>query len=197
MKKPASKAWHKRIWIYILGVILVYLSIYLVVQGIRCYIAVGESCERLAAYGAETAALSYGNMTYVDKGKGEVILSVHGIMGGYDQAYDNCKDFNENYRIIAPSRFGYLGSDVLGSGTPSEQVTAYVNLLDKLGIDKVYLFAASAGGTIAIRFALDYPERTNGLILLSSSMPYKEKPENTQNTKGLQHSCAITMRCFC
>lgn len=27
-------------------------------------------------------------MSYVDTGKGEVILSVHGIFGGYDQAHD-------------------------------------------------------------------------------------------------------------
>ena len=41
-----------------------------------------------------------------------------------------------------------------------EEVQACVELLDKLGIDKVYLLATSAGGSIAIRFALDYPERT-------------------------------------
>lgn len=29
-------------------------------------------------------------MNYVDKGEGEVILSVHGIFRGYDQAFDTC-----------------------------------------------------------------------------------------------------------
>lgn len=105
---------------------------YLIVQEIRCSIAVKESKERLAAYGAETVHLSYGNMSYVDTGEGETILSVHGIFGGYDQAYDTCKDFSFDYRIIAPSRFGYLGSDILGKGTPAEQAAAYVELLDKL-----------------------------------------------------------------
>jgi len=33
------------------------------------------------------------------------------------------------------------------------------------------LLAASAGGTPAIRFAIDYPERLKGLILLSSAVP--------------------------
>ncbi|MGI6216382.1 MAG: alpha/beta fold hydrolase [Coriobacteriales bacterium] len=143
-----------------------------------------ESNERLASYGAETAQLSYGNMTYVDTGEGETILSVHGIFGGYDQAYDTCKDFSSDYRIIAPSRFGYLGSDILGDGTPAEQAKAYVELLDKLGIEKVYLLATSAGGSVAIRFALDYPERTKGLILYSSAMPYTEKPEEYPEYAG-------------
>ena len=170
--------------IYIADSILIALSIYLLVQGIRCYIAVGKSRERLAAYGAGTVALSYGNMTYVDKGEGKVILSVHGIFGGYDQAYDTCKDFNSDFRIIAPSRFGYLRSDILGSGTPAEQAVAYIELLDKLEIEKVYLLATSAGGSAAIRFALDYPERTKGLILYCSAMPYTEKPEKYAEYAG-------------
>lgn len=178
------KVWYKRMWIYIVGGVLLLLAAYLIVQGIRCSIAVKESKERLAAYGAETVQLSYGNMSYVDTGEGETILSVHGIFGGYDQAYDTCKDFSSDYRIIAPSRFGYLGSDILGDGTPAEQETAYVELLDKLGIDKVYLLATSAGGSVAIRFALDYPERTKGLILYCSTMPFTEKPEKYSEYAG-------------
>ena len=161
-------------WSYIAGGVLLVLVIYFIVQGIRCSMAVKESKSRLATYNARTIALSYGDMTYVDSGEGEVILSVHGIFGGYDQAYDTCKDFCSDYRIIAPSRFGYLGSDVSGDGTPAKQAEAYVELLDKLGIDKVYLLATSAGGSIAIRFALDYPERTRGLILYCSAMPLVE-----------------------
>ena len=171
-------------WSYIAGVVFLVLAIYLIVQGIRCGIAVRESKDRLAAYNVWTAALSYGDMTYVDSGSGEVILSVHGIFGGYDQAYDTCKDFCSDYRIIAPSRFGYLGSDIYGDGTPAEQAAAYVELLDKLGIDKVYLLATSAGGSIAIRFALDYPERTKGLILYCSAMPLVEKPEKYAEYAG-------------
>ena len=178
------KVWYKRMWIYIVGGVLLLLAAYLIVQGIRCNIAVKDSKERLASYSAKTVNLSYGNMSYVDIGKGDVILSVHGIFGGYDQAYDTCKDFSSNYRIIAPSRFGYLGSDILGSGTPAEQATAYVELLDKLGIDKVYLLATSAGGSVAIRFALDYPERTKGLILYCSAMPFTQKPEKCPDYAG-------------
>lgn len=178
------KIWYKRMRIYIVGGVLLLLAAYLIVQGIRCSIAVKESKERLAAYGAETVQLSYGNMSYVDMGEGETILSVHGIFGGYDQEYDTCKDFSYDYRIIAPSRFGYLSSDVLGNGTPAEQATAYIELLDELEIEKVYLLATSAGGSIAIRFALDYPERTKGLILYCSAMPLTEKPESYAEYAG-------------
>lgn len=81
------KAWYKQMWVYIVGGILLFLAVHLIVQGIRCNIAVKESKERLATYGAETVNLSYGKMSHVDTGEGEVILSVHGIFGGYAQAY--------------------------------------------------------------------------------------------------------------
>ena len=170
--------------VYILVGVLLVAGMYLLVQGIRCNRATKEKLKQLSEYDAKTISLSYGDMRYVDKGNGEVILSVHGIFGGYDQAFDTCKDFASGYRILAPSRFGYLGSDMLGSGTPAEQAIAYAELLDRLGIDKVYLLATSAGGSIAIRFALDYPERTKGLILYCSAMPPAAKPANYAEYAG-------------
>lgn len=165
--------------------ILVIVLLYLLIQRIRCQSALQESKERLSSYyNAKTVSLSYGDVTYVDEGEGEVILSVHGIFGGYDQAFDTCCDFISDYRIIAPSRFGYLGSDIKGDGTPAQQTSAFVELLDQLGIDKVYLLATSAGGSVAIRFALDYPERTKGLILYCSAMPFLEKPEKYAEYAG-------------
>ncbi len=52
-----------------------------------------------------------------------------------------------------------------------------MEFLDKLGIYMVYLLATSAGVSIAIRFALNYSERTRGLILYNSDMPLVEKPK--------------------
>lgn len=175
---------YKHMKVYILAGVFLVVGMYLCVQGIRCSIAVKERLKQLSDYGAKTIHLSYGDMNYVDKGNGEVILSIHGIFGGYDQAFDTCKNFAFEYRILAPSRFGYLGSDILGNGTPAEQAASYVELLDRLGIEKVYLLATSAGGSIAIRFALDYPERTKGLILYCSAMPPAAKPSKYAEYAG-------------
>ncbi len=161
---------------YTIIVVLLIIGAYLIIQGIRCRQALQEGKLRLEEYGSKNIELSYGNMSYVDKGAGDVILSVHGIFGGYDQAYDTCADFSSDYRILAPSRFGYLESSVYGDGTPAKQAEAYAELLNRLGIDQVYVLSTSAGGSVAIRFALDYPERTKGLILYCSAMPLTEKP---------------------
>lgn len=153
------------------------LAIYICIQVIRCKAAVRVGKSRLSTYKVKTAKLSYGEMKYVDQGEGAVILSIHGIFGGYDQAYETCVNYASDCRIIAPARFGYLGSEVCGDGAPAEQAKAYVELLDILHIDKVYLLATSAGGSVAIRFALDYPERVKGLILYCSAMPRSKKPK--------------------
>lgn len=167
-----------------LGAVLAALPAWLAVQGLRCRAAVEKSRRRLAGYGAKTIALSHGCMTYVDAGEGEVILSVHGIFGGYDQAFETCRDFSSDHRIIAPSRFGYLGSDIRHEGSPAQQAKAFAELLDRLGIEKAYVLGTSAGGSVAIRFALDYPDRTKGLILYCSAMPFSEEPESYAEYAG-------------
>jgi len=161
----------------VLGVLAILIT-YMIIQGICCVVTLKKAKENLRSYNVKEQELSYGSIKYIDEGEGEVILSVHGIMGGYDQAYENIKSRATKNRIIAPSRFGYLGSSVKGEGTPKEQAEAFNELLDVLGIDKVFVLATSAGGTPAIRFALDFPERVKGLILFCSAMPVPEKPEN-------------------
>ncbi len=163
---------------YVLSVFLIIIALYCLIQGINCADGLQKAHEKLDSYDVNIADLSYGSITYVDAGEGETILFVHGIFGGYDQAYDNVKNRESKNRLLAPSRFGYLGSDVKGKGTPKEQSAAFKEFLDYLEIDQVFLLATSAGGTPAIRFALDYPERVQGLILFCSAMPVSEKPED-------------------
>ena len=56
-------------------------------------------------------------------------------------------------------------------GGRQEQDAALIELLDTLNIEKVYVLGASAGGTPAIRFALDYPERTAQALFFSAPPP--------------------------
>ena len=164
------------VWI-ILGILLLFL-LYAAVQGVRTSRGLTKAYNRLSNYDVKTATLSYGNVTYLDEGSGEAILSVHGIFGGYDQAYETVKTRKSTNRLIAPSRFGYLGSDIKGDGSPKAQAEAFAELLDFLDIDGVFVLATSAGGTPAIRFAFDHPERVKGLILFCSAMPPAQEPES-------------------
>ena len=164
----------------LLGLVVLYLG----VQAVLCAQAVSRARVRLEAYQAEQRELPSGTMTFVDKGEGDPILVIHGICGGYDQGYDAAAGCLSGNRIIAPSRFGYLGSAVPEDPSPRTQAKAFAELLDALGIDQAHVLATSAGGTSAIRFALDYPERVKGLILLSSAHPFAEKPKEVLAYQG-------------
>lgn len=185
-----------------MGCLLIALVICLIVQAIRCHIAVNDGKERLASSGAITAKLSYGEMTYVDHipktnaGDGNVILSIHGMFGGYDQAYDTCRDFESNYRMIAPSRFGYLGSDVMENGTPAMIAAAYVALLNNLGIEKVYSLATSAGVPRQFDSHLIIQIVQRGLYYIVLRCRFQKKQKDPPYISVHLHVYAITSLCF-
>lgn len=129
---------------------------------------------RLAGTPTETYASVHGEIEYRLVGDGPTLLVSHGITGGVDQAASLAVDWHQlpnGYRFLHVSRFGYLRSDAPQDATARTQAAAYRALLDHLGIERTILLGNSAGGTAAIWFAIDHPERTDGLILLSSAVP--------------------------
>jgi len=112
---------------------------------------------------AETAV---GQIEYILKGeRGPVMLYLHGTPGGYDSS----PAAGRNYRVLAPSRPGYLRTPLEVGRTPVEQARSYAALLDALGIrDPVLIMAASGGGPSGIAFAAMYPERTAGLLAIEA-----------------------------
>ncbi|KRM97097.1 hypothetical protein FC19_GL000205 [Liquorilactobacillus aquaticus DSM 21051] len=140
--------------------------------------------KRLGSYNIKTIATKFGTMSYVDEGKGEVILISHGIFGGYDQGSTSLSQIvGERYRKISISRFGYPGSKLPNNPTPGNQAEVFIELLDELGINQAYILTTSAGGAAGFQFALAYPDRLKGLILLSSGVP--DKKRNKDEIKAL------------
>jgi pimeloyl-ACP methyl ester carboxylesterase len=116
---------------------------------------------------SKTAETSFGTVEYASIGEGEPMLVVHGAAGGFDQAIDMTGAIAaRGYRLIAPSRFGYLRSSLPTDLTTSMQADAYAQLLDSLGIDKVDVVGISAGAWSSLQFAIRYPERCRALVLL-------------------------------
>ena len=107
-------------------------------------------------------------------GQGPPVLVSHGITGGVDQAEDlvtRWHNFTAAYRFVFVSRFGYLRSSMPKGATARTQAEAFAALLDHLGIGRVTVAGNSAGGAAAMQFAVDFPQRTQGLILISSAVP--------------------------
>lgn len=107
-----------------------------------------------------------GEIEYAEAGAGEPLLVLHGAGGGYDQGLLIPRDLGLDYRLIAPSRFGYLRTPVPPDPSPASQADAYAALLDHLGIDRCPVVGVSAGGPGAVELALRHPHRVSALILL-------------------------------
>lgn len=116
--------------------------------------------------GSTIAETNAGEIEYADSAEGEPALVIHGAGGGYDQGILIGRDLGPAFRVIAPSRFGYLKTPVPRNSSPTAQADAHAALLDFLDIRKTIVLAASAGAPSAIELALRHPERVSALILL-------------------------------
>ena len=52
----------------------------------------------------------WGRVEYCESGRGEAVLLIHGVVGGWDGASTWRAFVPPGYRTIIPARFGYLGS---------------------------------------------------------------------------------------
>ncbi|MFH8249314.1 alpha/beta fold hydrolase [Microbacterium sp. B2969] len=116
-----------------------------------------------------TVTTSAGSMEYAERGDGEPVLAVHGTLGGWDQGLVGAEFLRLNgYRVIAPSRPGYLGTPLTTGRTFAEQGDALAALLDVLGIDTVIVYAVSGGGPAGYELAARHPERVTKLVQVDS-----------------------------
>jgi pimeloyl-ACP methyl ester carboxylesterase len=126
---------------------------------------------RLASVDRHIIPTQWGAVEYAERGYGDPVLVVHGI-------YHNCvggllsvRDLFPDRRVIAPSRFGYLGSDMPPNATPADQADAFAALLDALDIGQADVIGLSAGATSALQMALRHPEKVKHLAVLVGNLP--------------------------
>ena len=152
--------------------IIVLIGTIVIVVGLLVYVSyrndIQKAYQRIST-GSKIIDTGCGLIHYTDFGKGAPILIVHGAGGGYDQGEYFGKLIGGNYRWIAPSRFGFLGSPVPEEASSALQADAYACLLDALGIDRVGVVGVSMGGPSSLLFALRYPQRIKSLAMISAA----------------------------
>ncbi|GII78773.1 alpha/beta hydrolase [Sphaerisporangium rufum] len=101
--------------------------------------------------------------------RGPVVLVVHAGLGGADQGRLFADWLRgDGFRILSPSRPGYLGTPLDSGRTNEEQADLLAALLDGLGIDRVGVLAISAGGPVGYTFAARHPGRVWGVVAISA-----------------------------
>jgi len=123
----------------------------------------------------EVMETAMGKIHYKLTGEGPVLFFMHGGPGGIDQGILIDYLIQEGYSLLVVSRPGYLRTPFIPLSY-EEQVDQYVELLDKLGIDKVVPMGYSAGGPLALNFANKYPKRTYALVMEAGVSTVYENP---------------------
>jgi pimeloyl-ACP methyl ester carboxylesterase len=126
---------------------------------------------RLAEVDRRVVPTRWGPVEYAEGGSGEPVLVLHGIFGGCDNGLLSARDLCSDRRVIAPSRFGYLGSNLPPNATPADQADALAALVDALGLVTVDVIGISAGATSALQLALRHPSKVKHLVVLVGNLP--------------------------
>jgi len=95
-------------------------------------------------------------------------VNVHGYFAGGGMYWRESSHLAATFgwRMVNPSLPGFAGSDPLPwEKVNIREITAQVAaLLDLLGIEQTLFLGHSMGGAVAVQFAVDYPERTLGIV---------------------------------
>ena len=142
------------------------------------------ACDALR-HGAQIAQTPVGTIEYAERGAGPPLLSIHGAGGGYDQGLALAAEVaGEKFRVIAPSRFGYLGTPVPADTSVHAQADAHAELLDALKVGPVIVMGTSAGALSAIEFAIRHPRRIRALILIAPASYSPSSPAEIEKSRG-------------
>ncbi len=118
--------------------------------------------------GSRLIETSFGPVEFGQAGSGPTVILSHGSIGGYDSGLWLAGLLGHGFHYLAPSRFGYLRTPLPPDPSPAAQAGQYAALLDALHIERAVVLGLSAGGPSALQFALCYPDRCMGLVMLSA-----------------------------
>jgi pimeloyl-ACP methyl ester carboxylesterase len=109
---------------------------------------------------------------YQQIGQGPDVVMVHGITG--NQAIWHLEiipALMQEFRLTAYDLRGHGYSDMPSTGyTTADHALDLDHLLDCLGLERTHLVGHSFGADIALHYAILYPERVDGLVLIEPAI---------------------------
>lgn len=139
--------------------------------------------------------LKAGELTlhYNEAGEGPVLVMLHGGGPGassWSNFHQNLARLSQSFRVLLVDQPGFGRSDKPDVSGPfrSFSARAIKDLLDELGIEKAHFVGNSLGGGTTLRFALDFPDRADRLVLMGpggGALPLFS-PEPSEGIKALR-----------
>jgi pimeloyl-ACP methyl ester carboxylesterase len=111
------------------------------------------------------------NVRYIDAGRGTPVIFVHGFGASMYAWRKNLAPVESaGFRVLAFDNRGFGSSDKPAHGySNADYVALLVAFMDSLQLPDAVLIGHSMGGAIAAEFAIAYPKRVRGLVLVDAA----------------------------
>lgn len=119
-------------------------------------------------------------LPYVEQGDptGAPLVFLHAIADSWHSFERVLPDLPDSIHAFVPTQRGHGDATRPATGYRPEDFAAdLLAFMDAVHVEAAVLAGGSSGGLIGRRFAIDYPERTRGLVLLGSPATLRGKPE--------------------
>lgn len=149
--------------IFLIGIIVVIVSslVYISYRN-----DIRKAYEHISS-GSQMIHTDCGPIEYATLGEGPPVLVLHGTSGGWDQGIGVARGLVlHGFQIIAPSRFGYLGTPLPSDPLPPAEADTWICFLDALNIQRTPVISYSAGAAPAMQLALRHPDRISAEVFI-------------------------------
>ncbi len=120
--------------------------------------------------------------SYIDEGEGDVLLLLHGLMGGLSNWDKVIEDFRSEFRVIIPILPIY-DLPLLTTGVKSLAKYVHKFVIHK-ELSDVTLLGNSLGGHVALIYVLSHPSIVRSMVLTGSSGLYENAFGGTFPKRG-------------
>jgi pimeloyl-ACP methyl ester carboxylesterase len=118
-----------------------------------------------------------------DRGRGATIVYVPGIDGSGQLLLGTAARLEERYRLL---RLRYRLSANPSHRTYAHLAASTIEAVSLRGVDRMVLLAESFGGAVALRAAIDFPERVTALALVNTFAHYRRRRRLAMSRIGLR-----------
>jgi cis-3-alkyl-4-acyloxetan-2-one decarboxylase len=117
-------------------------------------------------------------MHYVDEGRGETLLLLHGNPTWSYLYRHIIADLSKDHRCVAPDHVGFGFSDKPRNGDYSMRahIMRLGAFVDEIGLDDITLVAQDWGGIIGLAWAVHHKVRVRRLVLMNTTGFLPERP---------------------
>jgi pimeloyl-ACP methyl ester carboxylesterase len=118
----------------------------------------------------KTALYKKEKVTYSDRGKGRVVVLLHGFLGSHEIWKPVVDNLSKSYRVISIDLPGHGQTPCFGYAHSMDLMARCVKtVLDQLKLKKYVIIGHSMGGYVALAFADLFPEHLRGMCLFHST----------------------------